>query len=60
MTKQEDVEEEARNYFLNIFTSENNGDMDDVLRALDAKVTEEMNDVLTKPFSVEEVLKAFK
>lgn len=47
-------------YFVNTFTSEEHEDMSDVLGSLDTKVTEEMNEILTKPYTTDEITRAIK
>lgn len=49
-----------KDYYVQIFSSETEGHMADTLDAVECKVTTQMNDVLTRPFSVDEVIRALK
>lgn len=60
MTNYEDIVGVIKEYFVNIFKSEAGGDMTNVLHAVECKVTSEMNDILAKPFTVEEMIQALK
>jgi ribonuclease HI/exonuclease III len=52
---QEDIEVAFVNYFKNLFNSSGPNGVDDCLRVLPSRVTENMNRLLTRDFDVEEV-----
>jgi hypothetical protein len=56
----EEVQLAFINYFKNLFTSDNIGDMTPCLQALNCRVTEEMNIALLRDFTVEEIADALK
>lgn len=60
ITKHEDIVEIVRDYFVQIFSKEAEGYITTVVDILEHKVTAEMNEMLTKPYTTEEVQKVIK
>lgn len=60
VTKKEEIMKVVRDYFVRIFSRDEGGEMDNGLNTLDCKVTQDMNDQLMRPYTVEEVIKALK
>lgn len=58
--KIEEITKVVKNYFVQISSSDAGGDMENVLNTLECKVTTEMNELLMKPCTVEEIIKALK
>lgn len=58
--KKEEICEVIREYFIKVFQKEGERSDAAVMNAIDSKVTPEMNEALTKPFTAEEVVIAIK
>lgn len=50
-----DIAKTFQNYFQSLFTSRPDLEWDRTLEAVDTKLTEDMNDRLTTPFTMEEI-----
>lgn len=59
-TEFEDMVEIIRGYFIQIFTKDAGRDDTNALAALECKITPEMNEILTKPFTKEDVQTTIK
>lgn len=57
-TKAKDVETVFRHFFEELFTSQGENDMDDVLSAIETSVTPEMNRFLMEPYTAQEIVEA--
>jgi hypothetical protein len=58
--EEEAMREVATNYFQDLFTSSIGARMEEVLDKVDKRVTQEMNDMLCKPYTGKEVVDALE
>jgi hypothetical protein len=57
-TEKEEIEKPFIDYFQDLFTTCTNLEVEECTKALEQKVTQEMNDILVAEFSVEEIYTA--
>lgn len=59
-TKRKDIEKIMVNYFQELFKSEGSHGTEAVVNAVNTRVTKHMNDLLTRPFTENEIVKALR